>query len=46
MARPREFEPHEALNRAMHLFWQKGYEDTSMADLVAATGVSRYGFYT
>ena len=45
MARPREFEPNEALNRAMLLFWQKGYEETSMADLVEATGVSRYGFY-
>lgn len=45
MARPREFEPNEALNRAMQLFWQKGYADTSMADLVEATGVSRYGFY-
>ncbi len=46
MARPREFEPTEALQRAMMLFWEKGYEDTSMADLVEATGVSRYGFYT
>lgn len=46
MARPREFEPDEALNQAMLLFWQKGYEETAMADLVAATGVSRYGFYT
>jgi TetR/AcrR family transcriptional repressor of nem operon len=45
MARPREFEPTEALNRATQLFWQKGYEETSMADLVEATGVSRYGFY-
>ncbi|MBK8902604.1 MAG: TetR/AcrR family transcriptional regulator [Anaerolineaceae bacterium] len=46
MARPREFEPNEALNQAMFLFWQKGYEETAMADLVAATGVSRYGFYS
>ncbi|HXW00831.1 MAG TPA: helix-turn-helix domain-containing protein, partial [Anaerolineae bacterium] len=46
MARPREFEPNEALKRAMQLFWAKGYEETSMADLVEATGVSRYGFYT
>lgn len=46
MARPREFEPNEALNRAMVLFWEKGYEETSMADLVQATGVSRYGFYS
>ena len=45
MARPREFEPSEALEKAMHLFWQKGYQETSMADLVEATGVSRYGFY-
>ena len=45
MARPREFEPTEALDRAMYLFWQKGYQDTSMEDLVKATGVSRYGFY-
>lgn len=46
MARPREFEPSEALNQAMLLFWQKGYDATAMDDLVAATGVSRYGFYT
>ncbi len=45
MARPRGFEPSEALEKAMHLFWQKGYQDTSMADLVEVTGVSRYGFY-
>jgi TetR/AcrR family transcriptional repressor of nem operon len=45
MARPREFEPNEALNQAMYVFWRKGYEDTSMADLVETTGVSRYGFY-
>lgn len=30
----------------MRLFWEKGYADTSMADLVKATGVSRYGFYS
>jgi hypothetical protein len=28
----------------VHLFWQKGYEQITMADPVAATGVSRYGF--
>lgn len=46
MARPREFEPKAALERAMLLFWQKGYEETSMAELVEATGVSRYGLYS
>lgn len=45
MARPKEFEPGKLLDRAMHLFWQKGYFDTSMSDLVDATGVQRYGIY-
>jgi TetR/AcrR family transcriptional regulator, transcriptional repressor for nem operon len=45
VARPREFEPNEALSKAMLLFWQKGYLNTSLDDLVQATGVSRYGFY-
>ena len=40
-----EFEPQVALNKAMLLFWQRGYADTSMEDLVAQTGVSRYGLY-
>ena len=30
----------------MALFWQRGYLDTSMEDLVAHTGVSRYGIYS
>ena len=46
MPRPRAYDPDAALDRAMRLFWDKGYADTSMADLVEATGVSRYGFYT
>ncbi len=45
MARNREFEPAEALNKAMLLFWKEGYLETSMEELVQATGVSRYGFY-
>lgn len=46
MPRPREYEPEVALDRAMRLFWEQGYDGTSMADLVEATGVSRYGFYS
>jgi TetR/AcrR family transcriptional regulator, transcriptional repressor for nem operon len=46
MPRPREFEPDEALHKAMLLFWQRGYLLVSMDDLVQATGVSRYGFYS
>jgi TetR/AcrR family transcriptional regulator, transcriptional repressor for nem operon len=45
MARNREFEPKDALEKAMMVFWQKGYADTSIDDLVDATGVSRYGLY-
>lgn len=45
MARLREFDPKEALDKAMMVFWQKGYLDTSIDDLVEATGVSRYGLY-
>lgn len=45
MSRSREFEPDVALEKAMLLFWQKGYVETSMEDLVQATGVSRYGLY-
>lgn len=45
MARPREFEPEEALDKAMRQFWAKGYHDTSIRDLVEATGVNYYGLY-
>lgn len=45
MARPREFEPEQALEQALHVFWEKGYEDTSFEDIVKATNVSRYGLY-
>lgn len=45
MARPREFEPQAALERAVHLFWEKGYEETSFDDIVAATNVSRHSLY-
>lgn len=39
MARPREFDVDQAIDRAMHRFWRDGYVGTSMRDLVAATGV-------
>lgn len=43
--RPKEFDPEEALDKAMRLFWSKGYHDTSIRDLVEATGVNYYGLY-
>ena len=45
VARVREFDPDEALEKAMRLFWQKGYAETSMRDLVAHTGVAHAGLY-
>ncbi|MEM8743274.1 MAG: TetR/AcrR family transcriptional regulator [Pseudomonadota bacterium] len=46
MARPKEFNPDEALEKAMRAFWAHGYHDTSMRDLVKATGVNQYGLYS
>lgn len=45
MPRTRNYSKEEALEKAMHLFWSKGYHDTSMEELVSETGVSRYSFY-
>ncbi|MEM7205112.1 MAG: TetR/AcrR family transcriptional regulator [Planctomycetota bacterium] len=45
MARPREFDEAEVLDRAMLQFWRHGYEGTSVHDLVAATGLGRQSLY-
>lgn len=45
MVRSRAFEPTAALSRVVELFSSKGYAETSMDDIVKATGVSRYGLY-
>ena len=45
MVRTRTFDPATALTRSVELFSSKGYSDTSMEDIVRATGVSRYGLY-
>jgi TetR/AcrR family transcriptional regulator, transcriptional repressor for nem operon len=45
MARPQEFDSEEALHKAMGVFWRKGYEASSLADLLEATGLSKSSLY-
>lgn len=45
VGRPLEFDPDVALQAAMELFWRKGYEASSLQDLLAVTGLSKSSFY-
>ncbi|WP_018656308.1 TetR/AcrR family transcriptional regulator [Actinomadura flavalba] len=45
MARTKEFDPDAVLHRAMELFWARGYEATTMADLVEHLGIGRASIY-
>src|SRR5258708_34322099 len=45
MSRTKEFDPDAALQAALELFWRKGYEATSMADLVDHLGIARASIY-
>ena len=42
---PRTFDPEQMLDQAMQVFWQRGYEATSLQDLLAATGLSKSSLY-
>src|SRR6266480_5535904 len=45
LGRPRAFDPDAALERAMHVFWAKGYEGASLSNLTQAMRINRPSLY-
>ena len=45
MAGVKQFDPHDVLDRAMTVFWERGYEATSIQDVLDATDINRGSLY-
>ena len=45
MARPREFKTDDAIEKATAVFWEKGYEEASLPDLLDGMGITRGSLY-
>lgn len=46
MARPISYDPDDALERAMNLFWRHGYHAVSIEQIVSKTGLNRHSLYS
>lgn len=45
MARRREFDEDDVLDKALHVFWERGYDAASLTDLQDATGLTKSSLY-